>query len=170
MSRTSETSDPSEPTADGSSAPSELSEPSDPVDPSEPSGPSDPRLATPIKEHWNEYPTYLYPALAERVDDVWARLQYECRIQQDFEPEQYRHFQAVAWAIAVEQLEAMGAAEFVEHCEQLGVRDVGDQDDSDDGGSLEEEGGIIANDVDDDRGELDHGLDLETAIEDAQNS
>lgn len=115
--------------------PPEPSEPSEPSDPSDPSGPgeredlsetpepSDIRLASPIKTEWNEYPTYLYPELHDDVEEVFEDLQYFCKKEADWSPEKYRHFQAVAWTIALEQLEEMEPEEFVALVDELGLRE-----------------------------------------------
>ncbi|MFB1066486.1 hypothetical protein [Natrinema sp. H-ect4] len=115
---------PSEPS--DTSEPSEPSEPQDPGEPSEPdrtSDPSDLKLATPIKQKWNEYPTYLYPDLYDDVQEAFDDIEYACKKEADFSPEKYRHFQAVAWDLALEQLEDMDAEEFLDRVDDLGLRE-----------------------------------------------
>jgi len=81
------------------------------------------KLRSPIKEHWKEYPTYLYPDLYDRVEDAYIDLEYQCNKEAGFSPEQYRHFQAVAWDLALEQLADMDAEEFLERVDELGLRE-----------------------------------------------
>lgn len=111
-------SDPSEP-----SEPEETSVPSEPSGPSDPSAPSDVKLASPIKTEWDEYPTYLYPELYDDVQEAYLDLEYQCKKEADWAPEKYRHFQTVAWSIALEELSEMDAEEFVDRVDELGLRD-----------------------------------------------
>ena len=112
--------------------PSETSEPSETEDtpepdrtsePSEPDDPSDLKLASPIKKKWNEYPTYLYPDLYDDVQEMYMDLEYQCKKEADWAPEKYRHFQAVAWSIAIEELQEMDAEEFLDRVDELGLRE-----------------------------------------------